>query len=163
LEERGGECTSATISEETLQQSVVRAINQVIGDKDGFLAVLQKNIATVLDEQDDMNADSIDVRLVDLQKELLQLASSGSQYMGVANEICKLREEKQSVLSQTADLQTKRQRIAKMTEFLNCQTGLISRYDEKMVRRLVERITVQEGKVVVGFRSGVEVRVEMIA
>jgi site-specific DNA recombinase len=45
LEERGGECTSATISEEALQRCIVWAINLAIGDKDCFLAVLQQNIA----------------------------------------------------------------------------------------------------------------------
>ena len=39
-----------------------------------------------------------------------------------------------------------------MTEFLSGQNGLISQYDDKLVRRLVERVTVLEGRVEVGFR-----------
>lgn len=43
-----------------------------------------------------------------------------------------------------------------MTEFLNGQTGVISRDDDQLVRRLAERVTVLEGKVAVGFKSGME-------
>jgi site-specific DNA recombinase len=161
LEEKGSGCESPTIAEEALQQSIVRAINQVIADKDSFLEVLRRNIATVLDEQFDLDTGCIDARLVELQNDLLHLANSGSQYMAVVDEICKLREEKQIVLSQNVDRKTKRQRIVEMTEYLNSQTGVISQYDDKLVRRLVEHVMVINGRVAVGFRSGMEVGVEI--
>jgi site-specific DNA recombinase len=157
LEERGVDCMSATIDEEALQQCVVRAINMIISDKDGFLATLQKNISTVLDEQDDLDTKGIDARLDNLQKELLRLANSKSQYESVAAEIYRLREIKQSALSQNADRYSKRQRISEMKEFLNSQTGVISQYDDRLTRQLVERVTILEGKVTIRFRSGVEV------
>jgi site-specific DNA recombinase len=46
-----------------------------------------------------------------------------------------------------------------MKRFLNSQTGAISQYDDRLVRRLVERVTVYEGRVVVRLKSGVEVEV----
>jgi hypothetical protein len=49
-----------------LQQCVVRAINMVIGDKDSCLAVLENNIAMVLDEQDDLDIKGFDAKLDDL-------------------------------------------------------------------------------------------------
>lgn len=128
----------------------------VIRDKDSFLAVLQQNISTVLDIE---NTDEIDAMLDDMQKELLRLANSGSQYMAVADEICRLREEKQSAMIQKADHQTKRQRTAEMADFLNSQSGLISQYDDMIVRRLVEWVTVFEGRAIFMFRSGLEVDV----
>jgi site-specific DNA recombinase len=64
---------------------------------------------------------------------------------------------KQGALTQNIDRQSKRQRIAEMTEFLNRQTGVIIVYDDKLVRRLVERVTVFDGKVVVWLKSGVEI------
>jgi site-specific DNA recombinase len=142
-----------------LQQCVIRAINIVIGGKDGFIKTLQQNIATVLSEVLDHNTVEIDAKLDDLQKELLHLANSGNQYMGVAEDICRLREKKQSALSQNSDRQTKRQRISEMKAFLNSQTGIISQYDDRLVRRLVEQVTVHEGRVVVEFRSGEEIEV----
>jgi site-specific DNA recombinase len=47
--------------------------------------------------------------------------------------------------------------MLRVTYFLNCQTGMITQYDDKLVRRMVERVTILEGKVTIRFRSGVEV------
>jgi site-specific DNA recombinase len=130
-----------------------------IGGKVSFLVVLQQNIATVLDEQ--MDSGDIDSKLDDLQKELLRLANSGSQYMDVTDEIYKLREMKQSALTQNADRHSQSQRITEMEAFLNSQIGVIGQYEDRLVRRLIERVKVSEGRVVVRFRSGTEVDVEI--
>ena len=50
--------------------------------------------------------------------------------------------------------QTKRQRISEMPEFLDMQSGIITEYDDKLTRQLVEKITVFEGKIQVEFKSG---------
>lgn len=157
LEEKGSVCESPTITEEALQQSVIRAINLAIGDKNRFIATLQQNIASVVSEPHEMDTETINAKLDDLQKELLRLANSGSQYMDIADEICRLREMKQSALAQKAGHQAKHQQMAEIREFLNSQTGVISQYDDQLVRRLVERVTVHEDKVMVEFRSGMEV------
>lgn len=68
LEGKGSGCTSSTISEEALQRSIVRAINQVIGEKDVFLEVLRRNIAEVVKDRKDTEIDGIDTRLEELQK-----------------------------------------------------------------------------------------------
>jgi site-specific DNA recombinase len=48
-----------------------------------------------------------------------------------------------------------------MTEFLAMQSGIITEYDDKLTRQLVERITVFEDKLQVDFKSGVEIEVEI--
>jgi site-specific DNA recombinase len=53
LEEKGSECTAPTINEETLQTAVVKAINELLANKEPFLQALQKNIATILNEEND--------------------------------------------------------------------------------------------------------------
>ena len=63
LEEKGSECTAPTINEETLQAAVVKAINELLTNKEPFLSTLQKNIATVLNEENDNTTDDIDRRL----------------------------------------------------------------------------------------------------
>jgi site-specific DNA recombinase len=94
-----------------------------------------------------------------LQKELLRLAESREEYMVVADDIIRLRDSKQVALAQEADRMSKRQRVEEMTEFLDGQTGMVLRYEEGLTRRLVERVTVSEGRVVVGFRTGMEVQI----
>lgn len=47
-----------------------------------------------------------------------------------------------------------KQRISEMQQFLAEQTQDITEYDERLVRRLIEKITVYEEKVTVEFKSG---------
>ena len=53
-----------------------------------------------------------------------------------------------------------KQRIAEMQQFLAGQIEQIEEYDEKLVRRMVEKITVYEDKFTVEFKSGTSVEVE---
>jgi site-specific DNA recombinase len=46
-----------------------------------------------------------------------------------------------------------------MTEFLNDHSCELEEYDEQLVRRLIEKITVHDEKIVVGFKSDVELEV----
>ncbi len=149
LEEKGSDCCSPTVNEETLQNRVVKAINEALCSKNTFLETLQVNIATVLND--------FDLKLEELQKELLNLANSKSDYNNVADEIYRLRDLKQNTQVQNAERQGKRQRIEEMTEFLKEQTGELIEYGEQLVRRLIEKITVFDNKLTVEFKSGVEI------
>ena len=68
---------------------------------------------------------------------------------------------KQNMQEHNAQHQTKRQRIIEMTEFLDIQSGIITEYDDKLTRQLIEQITVFEGKFQVVFKSGVDLEVEI--
>ncbi len=131
-------------------------MNEVLAGKDTFLAVLKENIATVLNEDSDKATNDIDEKLDELQKELLRLANSKANYEDVADEIYRLRDLKQSALIENAEREGKRQRIIEMAEFLDEQPEVLEKYDEQLVRRLIEKVTVLEEKFTVEFKSGVE-------
>jgi hypothetical protein len=63
-------------------------------------------------------------------------------------------------LASNAERQNRRQRIAEMMEFLESQSGVIFEYDEKLVRLLVEKVTVFEGRIVVKFKTGISVELD---
>lgn len=161
LEEKGSECTAPTINEETLQTAVVKAINELLANKEPFLSTLQKNIATVFNEENDNATDDIDGKLEELQQQLLIQAKSKNDYEDVADEIYRLRELKQNALAENAEREGKRQRIAEMTDFLNEQSCELEEYDEQLVRRLIEKVTVFDDKLTVEFKSGVEIDIEI--
>ena len=160
LEEKGSECTAPTINEETLQTAVVKAINELLANKEPFLSTLQKNIATVFNEENDNATNDIDSKLEELQQQLLIQAKSKNDYEDVADEIYHLRELKQNALVENAEREGKRQRIAEMTDFFNEQSCELEEYDEQLVRRLIEKVTVFHDKFAVEFKSGVEIDVE---
>ena len=160
LEEKGSECTAPTINEETLQTAVVKAINELLANKEPFLSRLQKNIATVLNEENDNTTDDIDSKLEELQQQLLIQAKSKNDYEDVADEIYRLREMKKNSLAENTEREGKRQRIAEMTDFLNEQSYELEEYDEQLVRWLIERVTVHDDRIEVEFKSSIAIDIE---
>jgi len=160
LENTGLFCDARTILESTIEQVTVTAINNTLCGKDAFLKVLEKNIITVLCRENDKTLIDIDKRLEELQTELLKLASSKADYEDVAEEIYSLREQKQNVQMESAGRDEVRKRIADMSAFLREQPTAITEYDEPLVRRLIEKVTVYEDKFTVEFKSGLTMDVE---
>jgi archaellum component FlaC len=83
-----------------------------------FLATLVNNIATVLTAEDDKALADIDNELEELKTQLLMLASSKADYEDVAEEIYRLREQKQKVQVENANRDELRKWIAEMSAFL---------------------------------------------
>jgi len=144
-----------------LQNAVVKAINELLGNKAPFLSTLQDNVATVLNQENDNATDDVDGKLNDLQQELLKQAKSKNDYNEVADEIYRLRELRQNALVENAEREGKRQRVAEMTTFLNEQSCELAEYDEQLVRRLIEKVTIFDDKLTVEFKSWVEIDVEI--
>lgn len=153
-------CDAPTIQESDLQEAVVRAINIALGSRDTMMATLQKNIETVILQGDETSVEGINAKLKELQKELLRLANAKKEYGGVAAEIERLRDVKQKALSESAEREGLKQRIAEMREFLETQPAEISEYDELLVRRLIEKVMVYDERFEVEFKSGAKVDVE---
>ena len=159
LEEKSTDCGSPTILESDLQDGVLKAINQAISGRDEFIGVLMKNIATVLGEEFDKDTVEIDHQLSERQEELVSRANAKEEYNALVDEIYRLRAAKQSVQENIAIRQTQRQRIAEMTSFLQEQNSEVAEYDDKLVRQLVEAVTVYDKQFLVRFKSGIEVEV----
>ncbi len=160
VEHGPSKCNAPTILETDLQAAVVKAINLVLGERDRMMRVLQENIKTVLSQEGESLEQDIDVRLEELQKELLKRASGKVDYDDIAEEICRLRELKQNALAESAQRERLKQRILEMTEFLDEQTGIVEEYDEQLVRQLVEKVTIYGNKYVVQFKSGTDLEVK---
>ena len=115
----------------------------------------------IFNEENDNATDDIDSKLEELQQQLLIQAKSKNDYEDVADEIYRLRELKQNALVENAEREGKRQRIAEMTDFLNKQSAELEEYDEQLVRRLIEKVTIYEDKLTVEFKSGIEIDEEI--
>ena len=140
--------------------ATVEAINKLIGQKDGFLTILKENIETVISETDNNIVSEIDKKLEELQKDLLRLANSKEDYNDIADEIYRLREERHKALAEKAGKKGSKQRLEDMEKFINEQSILLEEYDEQLVRRLIEKITVYDDKLTIEFKSGVEIDIE---
>jgi site-specific DNA recombinase len=160
LENTGLFCDARTVLESTIEQVLVTAINQTLCDKDSFLITLRDNIATVINRESDKALSDIDKRLEELQNELLKLATSNADYDKVGDEIHHLRDQKQKLLLESANRDELKKRIADMSTFLKKQSTALTKYDEQLIRRLIENVIIYEDKFTVEFKSGLTVDVE---
>ena len=78
----------------------------------------------------------------------------------MADEIHRLQEKKQDALVASAEREGLKQRIREMREFLEQQSTEVTEYDEQLVRRLIEKVTVYDERFEVEFKSGAKVDVE---
>jgi site-specific DNA recombinase len=154
LENTGLFCDARTVLESTIEQVLVTAINQALCEKDSFLITLRDNIAIVISRESDKDLADIDKRLEELQTELLKLATSNADYENVGDEIHRLRDKKQKLQLENANRDELKKRMAEMSTFLKKQSTALSKYDEQLVRRLIEKVTVFEDKFTVEFKSG---------
>ena len=122
-----------------------------------MLETLEENIRTVLALGDDNSLESINERMEKLQKELLKTANAHKDYSDLADEIDRLREQKQNLMTKSAEREALKQRMAEMKEFLNEQIGKIEEYDESLVRRILEKVTIYDSYFTMEFKSGVSV------
>ena len=90
----------------------------------------------------------------------MKLASSKADYEKVGDEIYRLREEKQKAQVENLGRDELRKRITDMSAFLQEQPISLAQYDEALVRRLIEKVTVYEDKFTVEFKSGLTVDIE---
>ena len=159
MEHGPGVCDADAIHESELQNLVVRAINMVLGKRDSMNDALQRNVDAVLSGTDGVPLDEIDSRLEELQKELLKVANAKGNYDSIVDEIYSLREAKQNAQVAGAERKGMKKRISEMQQFLAEQQQDITEYDEQLVRRLIEKITVYDERVTVEFKSGTSVDV----
>lgn len=154
-------CDAPTIQESVLQNGVAKAINEVFGNSSAFLPILEENMQAVIGNDVESRFAEIDRRLKELQQELLKQANAKKDYTELADEIYALREQRQNVLAAEAEQDGRRQRMEEMKKLLEEQADIPLEYDEQLVRRLVEKVTVYEEELIVEFKSGLEIRVEI--
>ena len=160
LENTGLFCEARTVLESTLEQVMVTAINQALCNKDHFLITLQKNIETVICNENSHTLTAIEKRLTELQAELLKLASSKADYEKVGDEIYRLRDEKQKAQVENLGRDELQKRITDMSAFLQEQPTALTEYNEALVRRLIEKVIVYEDNFTVEFKSGITIDIE---
>ncbi len=160
LEPTGMECHARTVNEQELERVVVAALNELLGDREGYQRQLQQNVATVIRASATASADAIDEKLLELQQELLKKANSKEAYDEIADEIFRLRELKQQTTVDTVTRDEQIKRITALQDFIRSQPAELTEFDEVLVRRWFKRITVYEDHYTVELKSGLSVDID---
>ncbi|MDC2830095.1 hypothetical protein ACLUWI_03495 [Limosilactobacillus mucosae] len=121
---------------------------------------MQENIAKAITTADTMSPDSIQARLDELQKELIRKANSQQNYDAIADEIFTLREQKSQAEADTGSREETQKRVAELQDFIAGQETDITEFDESLVKKLIEKITVFADHFTVEFKSGITIDIE---
>ena len=132
LEPTGQECHARTVNEMVLENVVVQAINTLLGDKSTYQAQLQQNIAKVI----------------------------RSAQQNTADEIFKLREQREKCTVDTAARDTQIARINELQDFIKQQHAHLEAFDEALVKRWLERIIIWDDHFTVELKSGLKIEIE---
>ena len=157
----GTDCPSRTIFEKDLHAAVVKAVNQLIEQKDELLPVFKANVERALGSSNSAAVAEVDEKLLTIQKELLKKADARQGYDDLAEQIEALRDEKQRLLLEDANSANLRQQLKTIEGFLDGQEEAVTEYDEMLVRKLIDKVTVYDDKLVVEFKSGFETEVKI--
>lgn len=138
----------------------VRAINKAVQTSDSTLEVLKGILDTVVGSETEEELKSINAELVAQQQALLKATREKKPYDDIADAIEDLRDQKQRALIDKAEEEGRKLRIKEMTTFLSEMDRELTEYDEQMVRKYIERITVFDDYYEVEFKAGIKVEVE---
>ena len=153
-------CDAETIPETDLQMATVRAINKALQCSDSMLGILKENLNAVINSETEKKLTEINDKLTDRQQELLNATRKMKPYDDIADAIDGLRDQKQKVLIEKAEQDGQKLRIQEMTDFLSGMDQKLIEYDEQMVRKYIERITVYDTYYEVAFKAGIKVEIE---
>lgn len=157
----GIDCPSRTIFETDLQAAVVTAFNQMIEQKDEFLPGMRLAMDRAMAQSNSPRVAEIDAKLETLQKELLKKANAKQGFDDLAEDIESLRSEKEALLLEDANRRGELDKLDELEAFLDEHQEPVTDYDEGLVRRLIERITVFEDRLAFEFKCGLETEVQM--
>ena len=143
-----------------LENVVVQAINTLLGDKSTYQAQLQQNIANVIRSAQQKTADGIDEKLQELQKELLKKTNNKEAYDKIADEIFKLREQREKCTVDTTARDAQIARINDRQDYIKQQRTDLAEFDETLVKRWLKQIIVWEDHFTVELKSGLKIDIE---
>ena len=109
---------------------------------------------------DGLMADGIQARLEELQKELIKKANNKQGYDAIANEIFRLRDQKEKSELDSHHREEAMNRIKELQNFIARQETGFTGFDEALVKKLIEKIIVFTDHFTVEFKSGIEINIE---
>lgn len=152
-------CDAETILEEDLQMATVAAFNTLYSSRNSMVEVLRKNITEVIDSPES-TLDEVEIKLEELQQELLKKANSKQNYDELVQEIMDLREKKQNVMVESAEKNGFKKRITELEEYLQNYQQEMVEYDDQLVRLYIQRITVYSSHFEIEYKAGFKLNIE---
>jgi len=99
-------------------------------------------------------------RLIEKLRNIFTLSTTTSeQYNAIADEIFRLRGQKEKSEVDSYHREEAMNRIKELQDFIDSQQSEITEFDESLVRKLIQQISVYDDRLAVRFKSGLEVNI----
>ena len=123
-------------------------------------ALLKQNIeSTVFGDLEERLA-AVDEKLATMQTQMISVSGDDVAVDALGEQIDGLRAERQSILAEAAERNDLQERMNDMISFLDEMPTMLTEYSDVITRRLVEKITIYDEKIVVELKSGLQMEVE---
>lgn len=152
-------CENRTVNEVELYDAVMTAINKLLAGGDNMIKTLEENIHAVIGNTTEYRISEINTLLEEKQKEVIRLANKGKDYEFLADEIDTLRLNRQELLVEDASLSGENKRINELIAFIRENKYHVKSFDNKLVRKLIQNVTVYDDHFVICFKSGIEIKI----
>ena len=137
------------------------AVNEVHAHQDAYLPQLKINIEKAIRKNNSGQVAELDGKIADLEQEILKRTRARQDCDDLGKEVIQLREEKYQLQLEDASKETLRQKIMELEKVLAGINGKVEEYEDALVRKLIERITVYDDYFTVEFKSGIEIDVQL--
>lgn len=113
----------------------------------------------------ELNAHSEELKRIEGQIEkqqrlLVKLTTASEDYSKVVDKIYALQKEKEEAIANNVTYNAGKERIEEMIEYLNSQPKRVTAYNEQLVRKLIEKITVYDDHLDFLFKSGIQIEIK---
>lgn len=138
------------------------SLDQPLPDGNGTLGDYIPDSSKPIDEvsADTLSPDGIQARLEELQKELIKKANNKQDYDAIADEIFRLREQKEQSEVDSHHREETMNLIKELQSFIAKQKTDITEFDEALVKKLIKKVTVFTDHFTVEFKSGLAIEIE---
>lgn len=154
------DCPARTVKEEVLQGAIVTAVNDAYARRNAAISLLKTNIQETVFDDLEAKIAAIDEQLADLQQQMIDNSGDNALVEQLGLQMDDLRGERQDILAEAAERTDLQARMNDMIAFLEEMPAAVTEYNEALARRLVERITIFDEKIVVELKSGLQMEVE---
>lgn len=151
------ECPSTTIREDELHKLIVKAFNDFQEDKEESINLLREILTNTLGENLKDELIGVQEQVNHLQKEIIDKASQNEDYDDLVDQVNTMKDKQTALEIKVARTESNKIRTKDLIEYLEKQEGFINEYDDKLVRRLIEKVIIYEDCIVVKFKSGEEI------
>lgn len=154
------DCPARTVKEEVLQGAIVTAVNDAYARRNAVISLLKTNIQETAFDDLEVRIAAIDEQLAELQQQMIDNSGDNELVEELGIQMDDLRGDRQDILAEAAERTDLQARMNDMIAFLEEMSAAVMEYSEALVRRLVEKITIFDEKIVVELKSGLQMEVE---